>query len=63
MAIQNHMIRVCDQCLRLEGSMCNNPECVFCRRTMVEVGRFLDVLLIRPMVDGERLDAPEKRNG
>jgi hypothetical protein len=49
-------VRICDQCYRLEGQMCHNPECVFCRRTMVEVGEMLDALLIRPVVDGVRLD-------
>ena len=54
MALRNYTIRICDECIKLDGSMCHNPGCVFCRRTMVEVGLFLDVLLIRPVVDGER---------
>jgi hypothetical protein len=53
---RNYSIRICDQCYRLEGEMCHNPKCVFCRRTMQEVGEMLDALLIRPVVGGERLD-------
>lgn len=49
-------VRICDQCYRLEGQMCHNPECVFCRRTIGEVGDALEMLLIRPVVDGEALD-------
>jgi len=46
---------ICDDCYELKGEMCHRPECVFCRRTMQEVGEYLDVLLIRPLVNGERL--------
>ena len=48
-------VKICRQCYDLEGTMCHNSECVFCRRTMAEVAEYLDVLLIRPVVDGERL--------
>ena len=48
-------ILICQDCYELKGEMCHNPECVFCRRTMEEVGEYLDVLLIRPVVEGERL--------
>jgi len=51
-----YQIRICDDCIRLKGQMCHVPECVFCRRTMEEVGEYLDVLLIRPIVDGKRFD-------
>ena len=47
-------IYVCTDCYNLKGEMCNNPYCVFCRRTMTEVGEYLDVLLIRPVVNGVR---------
>jgi hypothetical protein len=53
-----YTVRICDQCMRLEGEMCHRPECVFCRRTMREVGEYLDALLIRPVIDGVRMDAP-----
>jgi len=49
------VIRICDDCLDLKGDMCHNPECVFCRKTMAEVGELLDILMIRPIVDGVRL--------
>ncbi len=58
MGVHGYSIDICDECIRLEGDMCNNHECVFCRRTMAEVGEYLDVLLIRPVVDGERMPAP-----
>lgn len=51
-----YVIRICDQCYALDGEMCHNPECIFCRRTMGEVRAMLDALLIRPIVDGQRLD-------
>jgi hypothetical protein len=33
--------------MRLEGEMCNNPECVFIRKTMAEVLALQDALLLR----------------
>jgi hypothetical protein len=56
MASREYTIRICDDCYDLKGEMCHVPECVFCCRTMSEVGDYLDTLLIRPLVDGERLD-------
>jgi len=50
-----YLIEICDDCYNLKGEMCSNPECRFCRRTMKEVGEYLDVLLIRPISDGKRL--------
>jgi hypothetical protein len=55
-ATRSIAIRICNACYELKGEMCHEPECVFCRRTMAEVGEVLDLLLIRPVVDGERLD-------
>lgn len=52
---KRYCVYICNQCYELEGEMCHNPQCVFCRRTMEEVGEFLDALLIRPVIDGERL--------
>lgn len=60
--IRDFTIRICDACYALEGEMCHNPECIFCRRTMKEVGEYLDVLRIRPVVDGERLDLHPKED-
>jgi hypothetical protein len=48
-------IHFCEDCYELKGQMCNNPDCIFCRRTMAEVAEVLDILLIRPVVDGERI--------
>lgn len=63
MTIRKYEINICDECYLLEGEMCHTPECVFCRRTMEEVGEYLDVLCIRPVVDGERLDLwPARRS-
>jgi hypothetical protein len=36
--------------------MCNDPGCIFCRRTKKEVSMVLDMLLIRPIVDDKHLD-------
>lgn len=53
---RRYPITICDDCINLRGEMCHRPECIFCRRTMREVAEYLDVLLIRPVVDGERFD-------
>jgi hypothetical protein len=53
--IRQYIVSICDDCYNLKGDMCNHPGCVFIRRTMTEVGEYLDLLLIRPIVDGERL--------
>lgn len=45
-------VHICEDCLNLRGEMCNEPGCRFCRRTMAEVSEYLDVLLIRPRIDG-----------
>lgn len=45
-------VHICEDCLNLRGEMCNEPCCRFCRRTMAEVAEYLDVLLIRPRIDG-----------
>jgi len=47
-------IQICTQCYELDGEMCHNPGCVFCRCTMGEVAEMLDALQIRPVIDGER---------
>jgi hypothetical protein len=51
-------IKICDQCLNLEGKMCNNPECIFCRQSMEDIKGFLDVLLIKPIEDPWDQDPP-----
>ena len=53
-------VHICDDCLNLRGEMCNEPGCRFCRRTMVEVADYLDVLLIRsPVSPVEPTPEPE----
>ena len=47
-------IVMCRACYELKGAVCNNPDCVFCRRTMAEVRRILDELNIRPVINGKR---------
>jgi len=53
---RSYAITICDACINLQGEQCHTPECVFCWRTMKEVGEYLDVLLIRPRVDGKRFE-------
>jgi hypothetical protein len=53
--VRDYTVRICDACYELEGEMCHTPGCLFCRCTMGEVGEYLDRLMIRPVVDGERL--------
>ncbi|KKN75831.1 hypothetical protein LCGC14_0377070 [marine sediment metagenome] len=55
-------INICQGCLDLEGEMCDTPECIFCRRTMKEVSEYLDVLLIRPVIDGVQVEVIETYN-
>lgn len=56
MLVKRYFVDICDQCIQLEGEQCNNPHCVFCRRSMSEVGEILDQTLIRPVVDGQRIE-------
>ena len=50
--IREFKVYICDDCLHLRGEMCHEPGCRFCRRTMAEVAEYLDVLLIRPIING-----------
>lgn len=51
---REYKITICNDCINLKGKMCNNPCCVFIRRTMDEVKEYLDMLLIAPVIDGKR---------
>jgi len=51
-AVRGFTVYICDDCLHLRGEMCHEANCRFCRRTMAEVAEYLDVLLIRPVIDG-----------
>lgn len=56
-------IQICDACYDLKEGMCHNPDCVFCRCTKDEVEHILNVLTIRPKVNGEALDLyPKEKN-
>lgn len=56
--VRSYHIAICDDCLNLVGEQCHNPECVFIRQTMAEVSEHLNMLMIRPIVNGEQLPAP-----
>lgn len=58
--VRSYSVRICDQCIRLEGEMCHNPECVFCRRTMAEVREYLDATFVRPTANGEHVFTAEQ---
>jgi len=53
--VRTYSFEMCDDCYNLLGDMCHNPECCFCRKTMVEVSRILDDTLVRPVVNGEQI--------
>ena|SRR6185436_5473023 len=53
--MKRFMIQICEGCLNLEGQECHHPECVFCRRATSEVGYLLDILMIRPVINGVRI--------
>ncbi len=49
-------IKICDACYGLEDGMCHEPECACIRMTKSEVSELLNILLIRPIIDGEQID-------
>ena len=57
--VREYAVSICDQCIRVEGEMCHNPECAFCRKTMAEVKNLLADIQIRFVVDGEVIDLSE----
>mgnify|MGYP000178576838 CR=1 FL=1 len=57
--VREYAVSICDQCIRVEGEMCHNPECAFCRKTMAEVEKLLTDIQIRFVVDGEVIDLSE----
>ena len=60
---RRHTIHICDPCYQLAGDVCRTMECVFYQRSMAEVAEYLDVLHIRPVVNGYRLDLyPARRD-
>ena len=57
---KTYKINICNDCYNLAGQMCHNYHCIFIRKTMKEVKHYLDVMIIRPIVDGESLDLYRK---
>jgi hypothetical protein len=55
-AVKSYIIPICDDCINLKGEMCNNPHCAFIRKDMKEVKELLDILLIRPIINGEQTE-------
>lgn len=53
--IRRFEVDICDACVKLEGSECHTPGCRFFLFGMVEVGEYLNRLLIRPIIDGVRI--------
>lgn len=46
--VHRFAIDICEDCLALRGESCNNADCVFCGRAMIEVRELLDILSIMP---------------
>lgn len=59
--VRSYSVSICDQCIRLEGEECHNEDCVFWLKSMDEVREYLNVLIICPIVDGERVNLTEVR--
>lgn len=53
-------IEVCENCLNLEPGTCHMPGCCFCRMTANESSVMLNILNIRPIVDGIQLPWEEE---
>jgi hypothetical protein len=54
-AIRKFEVDICDDCVNLRGQECHTPGCRFYLCSMAEVGQYLNLLLIRPVIDGERI--------
>ena len=52
--LRHFVVNICDDCVNLRGDSCSNPDCCFYLRSMEEVGRMLDLLIIRPVHDEHR---------
>lgn len=57
--VREYAVSICDRCIRVEGEMCHNPDCAFCRKTMAEVEKILSDIQIRMIVNGEVMDLSE----
>jgi hypothetical protein len=56
MIVRRYEVDICDACINLEPSECHTPGCIFFLCGMKEVGEFLNRALIRPIVDGKRIE-------
>lgn len=54
--IRQFQIPICNGCIELKGESCDTPGCTFIRMDTAEIAEMLDRLLIRPVIDGKRLD-------
>lgn len=59
MELKEYTVMICDACYNLEGQECHTPDCIFYLRSMYEAKAALDMMLIRPIVDGESIKAQE----
>lgn len=53
--LTEYVVSICNDCYEFKGEMCHQPGCIFIRQTMDEVKEHLNMMLIRPKVDGEYL--------
>jgi hypothetical protein len=51
--VRRYQVDICDPCMKLEGSECHTPGCIFWLCTMGEVQEYLNRMLLRPLIDGE----------
>jgi len=57
--MRRFQIYVCEGCYNLKPGCCNDPDCIFCRKTKEEVAEILDALLIRPVIEGKPIYVSE----
>ena len=48
-------VDICEGCINGMGEMCDSPGCRFFLHTTAEIREFLNVLLIRPIIDGKQM--------
>ena len=59
MKTREYAVRICDGCIRLDGKVCNTPECAFCRKATEEIAKLLEACQLRYVVDGEIIELHE----
>jgi hypothetical protein len=58
--LKEYTVNICDACYELQGEECHTPNCVFYLCDLCDpktVRHMLNILLIRPIVDGESIKA------